>query len=156
MKEINITHIAALSGLGLVIGSWCYSLGGRDEVSKAVRRFVTPAILTCTIMLTGWLMGNFSWWMVCLYGFICLTLIQGYSGDSGHGLIKRLGIVATSVLTGAFLCLLIGKGWILLIPHTVISGTTVMYSIKNPLRAAAEEFVIAMCNFMILMFYVFV
>jgi len=154
MNEYTIGYIACGSLLGLVVASLLYMLGGRNN--KGIRRFGASFIIAATVNLAVYFLGNFSWWMLSLYPLLILQFIQGYSDDEGKGWVKRLGITATSVITGAILCFILGGGWWLLVIHLWVSLITTQFSFKNPIMAAAEEPMVCFLNNIAIIFYPFI
>jgi hypothetical protein len=81
--------------------------------------------------------------------------VMGYSDNQNFGIFKRGYIATTSVLTGVFLAWLMGSWW-LLVPHVLVSGGTVIFGRKNPVKAPAEEMLVALMNNLVTVFYVFI
>ena len=154
MSEYTIGYLFCGGIVGLAIACLFYMLGGRSN--KALRRFIAPAIITATICLIAFARGTFKIALLALYIFKMLEYIQGYSDRSGFGWIKRIGVAATSMAGGVYLCWIFGGGWSLLIIHGALSASTVFFSFKNPIAASAEEPLICILNSLMLIAYPFV
>ena len=140
--------------VGLALACMFYMMGGRNN--KALRRFLSPGIITLTMVVQALILGVFHWALLAIYVFKMLEYMQGYSNNSGKGWIKRLGVAATSILAGVFMCYIMGGGWSLLFLHVPMSISTAFFAFKNPVAAAAEEPLICMMNSLILPAYLFV
>jgi len=156
MNEYHIGYAAVVGLVGLAAGCLLYMLGGRNN--KALRRFVASFILSATVWGNALYMGTFGWLMLLLYPVKILEFVQGYSAD--HGMpapLKRLLVVLTS-LAGGVLCAysIGGVAWFVLILHALVGIGTVMFAVKNPFAAAAEEPLVCAMNNLVLMFYPFV
>ncbi len=154
MSEYTIGYIAIGSLLGLVGASLLYMAGGRKN--KGIRRFGASFIIALTVCVSSWLMGVFSFFLLFVYPLKYLEFVQGYGDDDLIPKIwKRIGIALTSVFTGAIVCLILGGGWWLLIPHTVVGLGSVWFAYKNPIYASAEEPLICFLNNLVFIFYPF-
>jgi len=157
MSEINLTWLASGNVLLLAFACLCYSLGGREGgPGKGIRRFVASAIIAIAINGTAYFLGKWVWQLLFLFPICILTFIQGYGGHSMPKIIQRILIVATSLLSG-FLCMysINGGVWLFAI-HAVVALTTVIFALKNPIVAAAEEVLVCLLLFAIPLFYPFV
>ena len=153
MTEYHIGYIAVGSLVGLAICSLLYMTGGRSN--KGIRRFGASFIVALTICLSSFFLCKFSLLLLAIYPFKILEYVQGYSNNNGKGWIKRLGISLTSIVCCAFLCWIFGNYW-LLIPHAIVSLSTVFFSFKNPIFAAAEEPLVCALNNLVLVFMPFI
>ena len=155
MSEYNILYIAIGSLAALVVSALLYGLAGRNN--KALRRFGTSFVITLQVCVVALLFGKFSFWLLLLYPLKFLEFVQGYSRERGMpGWLKRMFIALTSLVSGAFLCWVFGGAWWLLIPHAVASLSTIFFSFKNPIAAAAEEPLVCCLNNLVVVFYPFV
>lgn len=157
MSEFNILYIAAGSLVGLIIATFLYGFAGRDGTSKGIRRFGASFIIALTVCISSLLLGVFSFWFLLSYLIKVLEFVQGYSNKNGFGWLKRLGITTTSCLGGLVFCLVLGEmTWYLLPVQFIVGSTTILFSKRNPIWAAAEEPLICALNNIIFIFYPFV
>ena len=153
MNEYTIGFTFCGGIVGIAATCVFYMMGGRNN--KALRRFLAPGVFTLTMVVMALILGVFKWALLAMYIFKMLEYIQGYSNRDNTGWIKRTGVAATSILAGVFMCYIMGGGWNLLWLHVPMSLSTVLFSFKNPIAAAAEEPLICAMNCLILQAYLF-
>jgi len=153
MNEYAIGFAFCGGLVGIAVACALYMMGGRNN--KAIRRFGASFAVMATVVIQSLILGVFHWALLAIYVFKILEYIQGYSNKKGTGWLKRIGIAATSILCGVFLCAVIGAKWELLFLHVPISMATVLFGFKNPIPAAAEEPLICIMNNLIIPAYVF-
>lgn len=153
MNEYLMVYVSAGALVGLSLSSLLYSLGGRWN--KGIRRFGASFVLALTVNLSSFFLGVWSFWLLALYPLFIIQFIFGYSDNDGWGWFKRSYIVLWSVLTGVYLAWLTGSWW-LLIPHVLVSSGTILFSMKNPIKAPAEETLVCALNNLIILFYTFI
>lgn len=155
MNEYTIGYTACGSIVGLALAAALYMAGGRNN--KGIRRFGASFIIMATVVGASLMMGKFSWWLIALYLMKILEFAQGYgvSGNTPKWL-KRLIIAATSLMSGVFLCIVFGGGWMLLPLHLWLGLATTQFSVQNPVHAAAEEPLVCILNNLVVIFYVFI
>lgn len=155
MNEYTIGFIACGNLVALAIAAMAYMCGGRKN--KWIRRYIGSFIIALAINLTTVYFDKWSAWLLLLYPALILQFSMGY-GVSGAmpKWIKRMIISIVSILTGVFLCYILGGGYWLLIVHAIVGLSTVFFSSKNPIFAAAEEPLICVLNNLLLLFYPFI
>lgn len=158
MSEFTIGWIGSGSGLGLLIASTLYWIGGRDGTSKLWRRLGGAFILALTVNLSSLFLGN--WEIIYLLVFPCLFagFSMGYGGDNLLAKIIRRTLYAIGV-TGSgliFAFTIGGAAWGIFIFHAIIGLTSVWLGVRNPFHAVAEEWAICMVLNLGLIFYPFV
>lgn len=155
MNEYSIGFLAIGSLIGLSLGALLYMMGGRKN--KGLRRFGASFVIALTVTLTSLVMGVFSYFFLLFWPLGILQFVQGYSDNSGFGWLKRLGITATSCMGGLVFCLVLGGAtWYLLPVQFIVGATTILFSKKNPLFAAAEEPAVCVLNNIVFIFYPFI
>lgn len=155
LSEYFIGYTACGALAGLVAASVFAMLGGRS--GKWKRRFIASFIISADVWVSSILMHVFSFWSLLLYPLCFGQFSLGY-GETGPipKPVKRLIVVLTSCLCGLIFCLVFGGNtwWALLLQFIVGSGT-VMFAMKNPFHAAAEEALVCFLNNIIVVMYPF-
>ena len=155
MNELTITHLAGLSGLGLVISSWLWSIGGRGN--KFWRRFISTAIITTTVNIVSIAMHVWHWWLLAMYVAL-MGVSLGYGADSTLEKIWRRLLFAFVVTIGGLLFAFTygGNAWLIYAMHSAIGLFTVFLGVTNPLYAPAEEFFVALLLYLGFIMYPFI
>ena len=156
MSEYTIGWLSSLSGLGLLLSSTLYWLGGRRD--KYLRRFLGSFVLAATVNLISLFMGHWTPWLIAIWPLITIGYHMGYGGDELMVKIKRRFIYASMVVVcGVLYCAFVSTScvWVF-IPHFLIAMFSVYLGIKNPIYAAAEEFFVSMMLNLGLIMYPFV
>jgi len=154
MTEYDTVWQAFGAGIGLVLSSLLYSLGGRS--GKWKRRFVGSFILAGTLVTLCLLRGLFSWWLLLTWPLLVAGYSIGYGADLlGVKVLKRL-VYAITVISAGVVCAYLFSAWWVLIPHVGVGLWSVYLGVRNPVEAAAEEFFISMLLGLGLMMYPFV
>lgn len=153
--EYLIMYQITGAGFALVLSSFFYSWGGR--AGKWRRRFLASFILACTVNGLCALRGIWSPWMIAVYPLLAVAYSLGYGAEDAWYKIVRRSIYASAVLMSGLLMavLLGGNAWWVLLPHGVCGGLSVYLGTKNPLPAAAEEFMVSMVLGLFLITYPF-
>ena len=142
MNEYATTYQSFFAGLGLVVSSLLYSLGGRRY--KFLRRFIASFILTTTVISLCLIRGCFSFWHLLIYPILALGFSLGYGADSvSLKIFKRLYCALAVLMAGLVMAFTL-NGWGVFIPHAGIAMWSVWMGVKNPIPAASEEFFICM------------
>jgi len=128
--------------LGLVLGSFCYGLGGRS--GKWRRRICGSFVLAFTVNYVSFLRGVWEWPLVFVWLFLYGAFSIGYGGDSIGVKLRKRTLYALAVCTaGTLFWPIFGPKmlWIT-IPHLYIGLWSVYFGVRNPIPAAAEEMLI--------------
>jgi hypothetical protein len=158
MKEILLTHLTALSGLGLVISAWLWSYGGRDGTPLGIRRYGSTLILAITLTATLLLRNLWNWYFLLLYPSLIVGTIFGYGGEKLIEKIIRRSVFALScLLPGLLFCLILqGNSWSILPLHVGVGLWSIYIGIRNPIIASSEEFFVCNLLYLGLIMYPFV
>ena len=155
-EEYLIVWQAAISGLGLIIGSTLYSLGGRS--GKYLRRFLASFVLAATV--NGVCVWREIWQplMLIVFPILILGFSLGYGADKlGVKILKRSIVVAAIMCSGILMAYILGgNAWWVLLPHAGLAIWSVFMGVRNPILAAGEEFFVCMLLTTGLMMYPFV
>lgn len=163
MSEYGIVWLSGLSGLGLVISSTLYSLGGRSK--KWLRRWLGSFILATVVNFTFHMMGRWSPWYLGIFALLALSYHLGYGASNTIEKVVRRTLYALAVLMSGLLCaiVLIASGNVsimnvctLFVIHTMLCGISVIIGVRNPVYAANEEFFVSMVLNLCLILYPFV
>jgi hypothetical protein len=151
---------AGVAGLGLVAGSFFYSLGGRRW--KGWRRFIGSSVLAGTVCGVAAWRGIFNPWMLVTFPALVVGFSLGY-GVKGGGtetkikILKRVKCCLAVCLAGLVMALCVGgNAWWVLPFHVGVALFSVYLGLRNPIEAAAEEFFICLILNTGLMAYAFV
>ena len=160
MNEYSIVWISTLAGLGLIIASGLYSLGGRRH--KWIRRFIASLVLAGTVMGTAALMNRWTPWLAGVWPCLVAGFCLGYSGDSMTEKVCRRTVYFAGVATaGIWTAIVLGsvfyttRPWAVL-PIHLVGLWSIYLGSRNPLKAAAEEFYICLLLNAGLVMYVFI
>jgi hypothetical protein len=156
MNEYLTLYQITGAGIALVLASFLYSLGGRD--GKWKRRFIASLVLATTVITCAILRHHFSWWMLFTYPLLTGGFSLGYGADEWEGkVIKRTIYAAAVCMAGVLMAFLIrGNAFWILPFHIGVGAFSVYLGTKNPIEAAAEEFIICMILNIGLITYCFV
>lgn len=156
MNEYATVYEVSAAGLLAVIGSFLYSLGGRNH--KWLRRYLSSLLIGVGVNVLCLLRGSWSPWLIAITPILVAGLSLGYGADGLWQKVGRRAICAITVsLSGGACYLALGpKALFILIPQVGLSCFTVYLGTKNPIEAAAEEFMIGMMYFLPLMMYPFI
>lgn len=163
MNEYTTLYQISGCGLALVLASFLYSLGGRS--GKWKRRFIASAVLSTAVNVACLLRGLWDPLMIVIY----LPLMGGFSlgyGDKAFGFlttswihktIKRFIYASAILMSGVLMAYCLGgNAWWILIPHVGVGLWSIYLGVKNPVEAAAEEFLVCMVLNLFLISYPFV
>jgi len=158
MSEINVTWLAFGNMIALSFATLCYSLGGRaGGPGKWIRRFFASFILAVAINVTAVLFGKWWWPLLFAYPLLVVEYLLGYGGSTiPQRCFKRFLIVLLSAGIGVLLMFSLGGGLWLFIIQIIVGLTTVIFGVRNPVHAAAEENLVCFLNSGILLFYPFI
>ena len=156
MSEYITIWQVTVAGIGCVMASCLYSLGGRRH--KIIRRLGASAVLALTLNLVCLWRGVWSPWLLSILPVFVGAFSLGYGADYLHEkIIKRLIYFGAVVFSGAIVAVILGSGaWFVFIPHVGIGLWSVYLGTKNPLEAPAEEFFICIILNVGLLMYSFV
>lgn len=140
MSEYTIGFLATFSGLGLLLSSLLYFLGGRKD--KWLRRFLGSAILTLTLLIVSYFLKVFSWWLLLTYVPITLGYCLPYGAELFWSKVGKRTIYALCVISSGLICAIVfgGNAWFILPLHIGVGLFTVYLGVTNPIHAASEEF----------------
>lgn len=154
MSEYSIGYLAVGNVVALAIACLFYMMGGR--ANKWLRRYIGSFILALSVNITSLLLGHWSPFLLILYPIFIGCFSLGYGGDdTGARIIKRIIVASASLAAGVLMAWLFGCWW-MLIPQVLCSATTILFAIKNPIQAAAEEPLVCILNSGVLLFFTFV
>ena len=158
MPELTIGYTAFGSLIGLAIGSLMYMLGGRDNISKGVRRFGGSFVIAATVNAASIVMGKWNPWFLITYPCLVFGFSLGYGGDVLFTKVIRRTIFCLGVLTASlsFVFVLGGATWLLFPLHIGVAIWTIWLGVRNPIHAAAEEFFICVLLNLGLIMYPFI
>lgn len=146
MNEYTIGWLTSGSGLGLLISSTLYWLGGRS--GKWKRRWVGAFVLATTVCLASKAMGIWSWWLLMTFPCLVAGFSLGYGGDKLREKVIRRSIYCLGVVSAGLVFCLINptntNTWAVLIMHIGVASWSVYMGVRNPVYASAEEFFISM------------
>jgi len=141
MTEFGIGTAASLSLGGMAFGSWLWMWGGRSD--KIIRRLGAPAVMTLVVNLASLFLGVWVWGLILVLPTGFAGASMGYGGvTTGHKVVRRTLFAVGNLMSALVILWAFGfpaAGWLLFWLHTFISTGTVMFAIKNPIHAAAEE-----------------
>ena len=154
MSEISLMWIGVGKIVLCLLAAITYSLGGRDDIPKAIRRFVGPFILVGGIMLYS-LLGRFSLYYLLSYPLYCLSYSLGYGAQEWEDkVIKRSKCALAITLAGLPIAFITGT-WVLFTCQVMIAlVASIGLGVWNPLKASQEELVIGFLTIILVPFYV--
>lgn len=124
----------------IVSGAWLYMLGGRS--GKWKRRFCGSLVVSSGVWITSYLVGNFSWWTLGIYPLCIGSFVLGYGSDTLGGKLRKRGtVVLASLMSGALLAVAF-NAWLVFPIEVAMASLSIYLGIKNPIKAAPEEFFI--------------
>lgn len=155
MTEYQIVWQSFGAGIGLVIASLLYSLGGRRW--KLIRRIGTSLVLTLTVVVLCLIRNCFYWHFLAMFPLLWITLSIGYGSDGSiwKKVWKRFYCALAVLMAGLMMAITL-DAWSLFIPHVGIGLWSIWFGVRNPVPAANEEFVICMLLNLCLVMYPFV
>jgi len=153
MNEYMTVWVAGLSGLGLVIGSILYAVGGRH--SKWIRRFLGSLVIATTVNIVSLLRGHWCWELIIIYPLLAIGMSFGYGGNETITKVVRRTIYALAVCSAGLIYVWKFGSWLVFIPHIGIGLWSVYLGVKSVGDAAAQEFIICMLLNIMLIFYPF-
>jgi len=144
MSEYDIIWLASGSGIGLVIASTLYSIGGRAK--KIIRRLGGALVLALTVNIISGFKGIWTGQLLLILPLLFAGFSMGYGADFVPMKILRrtlymLGVCASGAI---FIWSFGGNAWWVFIPHIGIGAWSIYLGVRNPIDAAAEEFFISM------------
>ena len=161
MNEYTIGWIASGTGLGLIISSTLYWLGGRKH--KAIRRWGSAFTMAATVCGSAYFMGVFKPGMLALFVSLTIAYHLGYGADTLIEKVRRRAIYAIGVLVSGCVMVMCLNGTLrldgltgLLWAHIGVGAWSIYMGVRNPVRAVAEEYFVCMLLNLLLCGYVFV
>lgn len=154
MDEYVIIYQITGGAIAIVISAMLYSLGGRN--GKWKRRFVGSFIASATVNILCLMRGIWAWPLLLTWPLISIGYSLGYGKEGWLKYVQRT-IYATTVCSAGLACAfaLGGNAFWLLIPHFGIGLFSIYLGTKNPIAAAAEEFIISLLLTLMLLGYPF-
>lgn len=160
--ELLLSLCCGIAGFSAVLAATLYTIGGRDNTPKAIRRFGSPicvlggiiSILSITSRLT---LENAAYAILASIA-LCIGYCMGYGGDKIWTKIKkRLAIALVYIVAFLFVSKIFPynqpKFIATLIMHSAMCLSTVYLGVKNPLNAASEEFHIGLFSCLMICMY---
>jgi len=156
MGETGIGLVAVASLVGLAITCLLWMLGGRK--GKWKRRFAGSAVLAGTVNGAAVALGVWDVRLLLLWLTLAVGFSLGYGGDSVGGKVVRRLVFAVGVVTSGLVCIwILGPGlWPLYALHLFTGVGTVLFALRNPVHAPAEEVLVCLLLNAVLLFYPFV
>ena len=147
MNELTIGIIAFCKLVLVAITALLYMMGGRDGITKGVRRFIAPAILYSGVLGFAFINGSPSIPLISSIavsmGLLMASYTLGYGASTiGEKIIKRF--IFGLLVGGSSIALAIVSGsYVLFALQVVVSViVTVVMGVLNPVEAAEEESII--------------
>ena len=155
MSELNLVWLAAAKGLLLVIVATLYSMGGRDEFSKAVRRYGSALCLVGGTLGLSVITGSFNpWGLLSLPLFIGAYSLGYGAKDLGKKIKKRALAGAAIAVAGAPIAVTAGAYRLLVYQLIIGVLASVLLGVKSDTHAAWEEWLIGVLTVVLVPFYV--
>lgn len=156
MSEMNMVWLSGLAGIMVVAGAVCYSWGGRS--GKWKRRFVGSFITASAGWVVAAMTGTFHISHLLAWPLLSISYHMGYGVNSGivWAKVLRRSIYALGVLLAGLIYAYIaasGACWVLWVCQCACGVSSVILGVKNPIPAAAEEFLVCMVLTLFLPFY---
>lgn len=149
MQDLIQGFNAALSVIASLLFSVCYMIGGRDVATLGIRarlwkRLIAPLLLASSAVAFSILAHRINWATACC---VIWFIPWGYGADSlAQKVVRRF--VQSLFFTAPALIFGIFGGNLEIAIYQVIFGAliTVLFGIRNPVKASQEEFLIAFSN----------
>tara|TARA_Y100000310_G_scaffold155934_1_gene155383 strand:+ start:3809 stop:4276 length:468 start_codon:yes stop_codon:yes gene_type:complete len=155
MSEIGLMFFGVFKIITVLTGAILYSLGGRDGISKGVRRFGASAIIVGGTCYFAFSSGAFNWWYLLSYPLLCTAYSLGYGSDNTLGkVIKRAYCGLAIVVATSPIALLTGRIEVLIVQAVVALTTSIILGIKSKIPASQEELLIGFMTSLCVPFYV--
>lgn len=156
MNEYEIIWQITGGGIGLVLASTLYAIGGRK--GKWHRRFLASLVLAATVNILCAIREIWNPWMMAVYLPLAGGFSLGYSADNLSRKVWRRSVYVLAVLMSGVLMafLLGGNAWLVLVPHVFVGLSSIWMGVRNPVYAPAEEFLICMVLNLFLIAYSFI
>lgn len=153
MGEIDLMWIGVGKILLTLICAILYSLGGRDNVPKAIRRFVAPGVLTAGLIGFSFISSSFSFLLLLVYPILVLAYCQGYGSDEPIvKFLKRMWCALFISLCGIPVVLITGSWLLFAMQAWLAFMTSTILGVWNPLTASQEELVIGFLTIVLVPF----
>ena len=149
-------YVFTASLIGLVIASFLYMLGGRND--KIIRRIGSSLTLALTVNIASLCMGKWNPYLLIIFPLLFGGFSLGYGANTfWHKVIRRLFYALAITFSGLIFCFTVSPHcfWILPI-HIGVGLTSIYLGIKNPIHAVAEEGIICVVLNLGLIMYPFV
>lgn len=152
MNEIMVGTLATIALIPSIAFGWISMVGGRDVNFLGIRariwkRFIAPVVFVSLVIAMSLINGKYNHWFLLCYATYILNII-GY-GSKGLGdwfkILRRIiwSIIRTASCLPIVLILATSQVSTLFILQAIIGMVaTVILGVYNPLKAAAEEFLI--------------
>ena len=155
MSEIGLLFLGASKLVIALVAGVLYSLGGRDGVSKGVRRFGVSALLISCVVLFSLLNHSFSPWFLCSLPLYVAALSLGYGADKTYRKIIKRGIFGLAVACAGLPIVIVTGVWSLWILQVILAiSSCIILGVLNALTASQEELCIGFLSVVMVLFYV--
>lgn len=134
-----------------------YSIGGREGVSLALRRYVGGALLVSSVIVIAVLSKTFNWWMIPIAFVLIGALTMGYGADDEDFFEKVLRRSIFGIVIGSYGLLMgITTGHYSMGAAQMLCAITasVFFGVLNPVTAVREEALIAFFSVILVLFMV--
>lgn len=145
MTEIGVSlFVVPIKLFSMVIFCWLYSLGGRDKIPLALRRFVAPlSILLCVALFHRTVPVIIA--CVVSYGLYAITLSLPYGDSVPLPKETKRALWGLFVVFASFPIAYVTHSYILFCIQILFGVTaSAVLGSKNPIPAAEEEATIAL------------
>jgi len=144
LSEYEVTYLVGGVGLGLVIASFLYALGGRHN--KLWRRLGSALVLSLTVIIATIFKSLWDIRLLIIFPLLFIGFSVGYGAEHLSFKLLRRTIYAlgVSLSGGIFIWILGSKALFILIPHIGVGLWSVYLGVKNPIDAPAEEFFVCL------------
>lgn len=154
MSEITLMWIAVIKIVISLIVGILYSLGGRDDIPKAIRRFVAPAVIIVSVCVFSLFGGSFSWFYLLCYPLFVGAYSLGYGADEIMIKVFNRFKCATAITLAGLPIVIITGSWALFSLQMIISvSASIILGVINPIKASQEELMIGFLTCIMVLFY---
>ena len=155
MSEIGLMFFGVYKVCLVLTAAILYSLGGRDGISKGVRRYGASAIIVFGTILFAAANTSLNLWYLVCYPLLVLAYSLDYGGDTLLSkILKRLKCAVAIVLACSLIAVLNGKINLLVTQSVVAIATSILLGVKSDIAASQEELLIGFTTCMFVPFYI--
>jgi hypothetical protein len=153
MSEWTVLWLAGAKLVLVLVFAVLYGVGGRRW--KWVRRFGGGGLLALGVLGFAWLHGTFQWWMLAGLLTLPAALTLGYGGETPVQKIQRRLLYGLAVgCAGLPFVPSLALVWLWGFQVVAAVSASVYLGLMNPVEAAEEEVLIAICSTVCVPFYV--